>query len=211
MKNWYKIELGDLITEAKEIWTHVCDNIHEDNPVIKHMRKPNPYFTHVNLGVQSKQWSYFRELFNEITDEPCLLEFYVAEPHNYVANPHTDRGRSVAINIPVQVNLEKSDAYFGKYTNLDDYQHTSNYEPYTFKLIDSKGKAKQEINQHFRGKYQAELYDSVNFDKSVVFNPAMPHGGYNNSDEIRVLLSLSWFNTSFEEFTSKAKDLGYIL
>ena len=156
-------------------------------------------------------YDQIRELFNEITDEPCLLEFYVAEPHNYVANPHTDRGRSVAINIPVQVNLEKSDAYFGKYTNLDDYQHTAISNPYTFKLIDSKGKAKQEINQHFRGKYQAELYDSVNFDKSVVFNPAMPHGGYNNSDEIRVLLSLSWFNTSFEEFTSTAKDLGYIL
>lgn len=211
MKNWYKIEIDDLISAGKEIWKHVSDNIHEDNPVIKHMRKPNDYFTHVNLGVKSPKWADFRNLFSEITDEPCLLEFYVAEPCYYVAQPHTDRGRSCAVNIPIQVDLEKSDAYFGKYTSLDDYQHTSNNTPYTFKLMDSKGKAKQEINQHFQGKYEAELYDSVNFDKSVVFNPALPHGGYNKSDEIRVLLSLSWFNTSFEEFTSKAKDLGYIL
>ena len=112
----------------------------------------------------------------------------------------------------LNVLFSSKETFFIEYASLDVFLDITVTLPlYTFKLIDSKGKAKQEINQHFRGKYQAELYDSVNFDKSVVFNPAMPHGGYNNSDEIRVLLSLSWFNTSFEEFTSTAKDLGYIL
>lgn len=211
MKNWYKIEIEDLISAGKEIWTHVSDNIHEDNPVIKHMHIPNNYFTLVNLGRESPKWADFRNLFSEITNEPCLIEFYVGEPYHYKSQPHTDRGRSCAVNIPIQVDLEKSDAYFGKYTSLDHYQHTAISTPYTFKLTNSKGQSMKSSNIHFRGEYDAKLYDSVNFDKSVVFNPAIPHGGYNKSDKIRVLLSLSWFNTSFEEFTSKAKDLGYIL
>lgn len=204
MKNWYKIEIEDLISAGKEIWTHVSDNIHEDNPVIKNMHQANDYFTIINLGRKSPKWADFRNLFSEITDEPCLIEFFVGEPYYYISQPHTDRGRSCAVNIPIQVDLENSDAYFGKYTSLDDYQHTAISEPYQFETINS-------YNIEFKGRYDSKLYDSVNFDKSVVFNPIMPHGGYNQSDKIRVLLSLSWFNTSFEEFTSKAKDLDYIL
>ena len=78
---------------------------------------------HYSLGKVTPRWDYFRDHFKELSDIPMLIEFYTGMEKYYKSSPHTDRGRSVAINVPVEVDLQHSNAFFGKYFELDKYSH----------------------------------------------------------------------------------------
>jgi hypothetical protein len=212
MKNWYYIVVNNLIPDdAKTVWNIVKDNITDDNDDIRSQRKCTDFFYHVNLGQHNIKWNVLQQHYKSITPEIPLLEFYIAEPYYHMASPHTDRVRSVAINIPIQVDLENSNAFFGKSTNLEDYQHIKQQnKSYTFKITNAEGNVIEDRNENYKGVYHQEYYDNVKLTHPVLFNPAMPHGGWNKSNSKRVILSLSWFDINFEDFVTQCNDLGYL-
>ncbi len=161
-----------------------------------------------SLGKISKRWNYFRKHFQQLTDEQCLIEFYVGNKENYRSSPHTDRGRTVAINIPIKVDIENSTAFFGKHSDLSEYPAPKDLG-YNFKLEVKQTDFKAETNARYQGDYVEDLYDHVILDSPVLFNPAVPHGGWNRSNDSRVLMSLSFDSISYEQAHKKCVEMEY--
>src|SRR5210317_1418807 len=104
MKPHLKLDKLNVIDDAIDIWNTI-DHSKENNEDINFFRQASRTMGHYSLGKVTKRWDYFREPFKQLTDEQCLIEFYVGDKENYRSSPHTDRGRTVAINIPVKVDL----------------------------------------------------------------------------------------------------------
>jgi len=210
MKPHLKLDKLDVIDAAKEIWNTI-DHSKENNNDISFYRQASKTMGHYSLGKVTKRWDYFREYFKPLTDENCLIEFYVGDPFNYLSSPHTDRGRTVAMNIPIEVDYEKSNAYFGKYFGLENYPTYEGDEDfsYTFNLARKETDYKQETNPRYRGEYIPEFYDDVIIDSVVLFDPACPHGGWNKATTQRVLMSLSFDSLSYAEAHERCIELGW--
>lgn len=135
--------------------------------------------------------------------KPDLIEFFVGcrgvkDPSyvpwcykgqkvtGYWAGPHIDRGRRGALNIPVDVDIKNSRAFFGKHNDYMKYKSiVSNRETY-FELDD-------------------ENFYYHSYKKAALFNPLVPHGGENFGRE-RVLLTVSFFKVDYEYFVDKMFD-----
>ena len=207
MKPHLKLDKLDIIKDAVNIWNTI-DHSTENNEDIKFFRQASNTMGHYSLGKISKRWNYFRQHFQQLTDEQCLIEFYVGNKQNYRSSPHTDRGRTVAINIPIQVDIENSTAFFGKHSDLSKYPAPKDLG-YNFKLEVKETDYKAETNARYQGDYVEDLYDHVILDSPVLFNPAVPHGGWNRSNDSRVLMSLSFDSISYEQAHKKCVELGW--
>lgn len=208
MKPHLKLDkLLSVINEAKEIWNTIDQSI-ENNEDINFYRQAMPTMGHYSLGKGTQRWEYFRKNFYPLWEDPVLIEFYVGIPKTYKSSPHTDRGRSVAINIPVEVDLQNSNAFFGKYFGLKNYpsQNTNNYK---FSLNSKETRYKKEINERYQGDYIAEYYDNVTLDCPVLFDPSVPHGGYNKADTQRVLMSLTFDSLDYKTAYDRCIELGW--
>lgn len=207
MKPHLKLDQLDIVEDAKSIWYQI-DHSTENNQDINFFRQVSKTMGHYSLGKVTKRWDYFRKHFEELTNEPCVIEFYVGNKENYRSSPHTDRGRTVAINIPIKVDLENSTAFFGKYDELSKYPAPVNHG-YEFNIGTKHTDFKSETNQRYQGDYVEGLYEHVDLDWPVLFNPAVPHGGWNKSDDKRILMSLSFDSFSYEQAYNKCIDLGW--
>ena len=209
MKPHLRLDKLQIVEDAKQIWNTI-DHKTENNEDIKFYRQVSETMGHYSLGRWSKRWDFFREHFTKlIQDEQCLIEFYVGDKINYVSNPHTDRGRKVAINIPIKVDLENSTAYFGKHFDLAEYPEPASWRQYTFDLSTKDTKFKAETNTRYLGEYNENFYDHVDLDCPVLFNPCVPHGGWNRAQDKRVLMSLSFDSMSYEVAYNKCVELGW--
>ena len=208
MKPHLKLDKLKVIDDAVNIWNTI-DHSTENNLDIKFFRQASKTMGHYSLGKKTKRWDDFRENFKPFTDESCLIEFYVGNKENYVSNPHTDRGRTVAINIPIKVDLNNSTAFFGKHFDLSEYPAPSSRQKYTFDISTKETEFKAETNTRYLGEYNENFYDHVDLDCPVLFNPAVPHGGWNKSNDSRVLMSLSFDSMTYEQAYNKCVELGW--
>jgi len=191
-----------LVDDAKSIWNNLPKEKENNPSIIKH-RQCTPYFEHYVLGWKGELFDYYRNNFKSIIgNRGPLMEFYVCAPTNYVSSPHVDRGRTVGLNIPVEVDINLSTAFFGKYKDLNEYK--SSHREYTWNFEAPK------LNKPFKGMYEEHKFYHHPIDIPVIFNPAVPHGGWNKAETLRVLLSLSWDYISYEEAVSKFKEVGWI-
>lgn len=91
-------------------------------------------------------------------------------------SPHCD-SRNVAINIPIQTN---KDSYTVFYEEKDDFETPE---------VEINGE-----NKHTKAKRFSDIPScgSVYLDKPICLNTDLPHGVINNSEEDRILLSISF-------------------
>lgn len=208
MKPHLKLDKLYVIDDAIDIWNTI-DHSKENNEDIKFYRQVSSTMGHYSLGKFTKRWNYFRENFKQLTDEICLIEFYVGNKENYNSWPHTDRGRTVAINIPIKVDLENSTAFFGKHFDLSEYPAPASWQKYTFDISTKETEFKAETNTRYLGEYNEDFYDHVDLDCPVLFNPCVPHGGWSRAQDNRVLMSLSFVNMTYEQAYNKCVELGW--
>ena len=207
MKPHLKLDKLNVIDDAIDIWNTIDHSI-ENNEDINFYRQASKTMGHYSLGKITQRWDYFREYFKPLTDEQCLIEFYVGNKENYRSSPHTDRGRTVAINVPIKVDLENSIAFFGKHFDLAKYPAPKDFG-YNFNLTTKETDFKPETNQRYQGDYVEGLYDDVILDSLVLFDPAVPHGGWNKANDSRVLMSLSFDSLTYEQAYNKCIELGW--
>lgn len=212
MKNYYIINKDEIVEEAKGIWNLVKHDYTLKNPLVRKSFASSSTFWQVQLDPEYfvLEVKNFRSKFKEITNEGCLIDFYLGSPIDYRSNPHIDRGRRVAINIPIEVDLEASATYFGKYTDLEMYEHSRTERKFYAEMTDKDGKVVETIHPEWKGVFLPELYDIVELKTPVLFNPGKPHGGFNRSSTMRVIMSLSWKHTTFEDFVTGCKNLSWI-
>lgn len=210
MKNYYIFKMNTLNEYAKTLWDAVKDDYTTENILVRRSYAASDTFWQIQLDPLQASVDAMRLKFKKITNENCLVEFYLGSPKTYMSRPHVDRGRRVGLNIPIQVDLDNSATYFGKYNDLTMYDNSRVKREFSSTLTDSKGKLFEAINPEFKGIFVEDLYDIVRLENPVVFNAGKPHGGFNKSTNLRVIMSLSWTNTTFEEFINSSINLGYI-
>lgn len=122
---------------------------------------------------------------------PSIIEnikFFKVKSNGSVS-PHSD-SRNVAINIPVQTNNKNYTVF---------YNATDEYETPEIRIEEktSSTQAKRYIN--------AAAYDYLIIKHAICLNTALPHGVINESEEDRIILSIS-FIEEYDDFET-IKDL----
>lgn len=207
-KSFYELDNfpSAILKEAVSIWKNLPKE-KENNPAIKKYRQCNTHFGHYVIGRGNDQYEDFRNNFKKIiSEESPVLEFFVCAPIKYMSKPHRDRGRTVGLNIPIEVDIKNSLSFYQKFEDISNYKHRNEPEGYSWKLEDEKS-----ITKPFWGVYEEEKFDHHNLNVPVIFNPTNLHGGWNKSSKERILLSLSWLNVSFTDAVSKFKKEGWIV
>lgn len=110
------------------------------------------------------------------------IKFFKTIAKGHVS-PHCD-SRNVAINIPIQTN---KDSYTVFYEEKDDFETPE---------LKINGE-----NKHTKAKRFSDIPScgSVYLDKPMCLNTNLPHGVINNSEEDRILLSIS-FIEEYDDF-----------
>lgn len=211
MKNYYSINIENLVDQSLLIWNKVKNDKDETNEYVKRSYAASNTFWQIKVNTAMPECQELRNKFLKITPEKCTMDFYLGSAKNYISSPHIDRGRRIGLNIPIQVDLELSSTYFGRYTDLSKYEHTRTQRQFISTATDRNGNPIKNSNPHFMGSWDPDLYDVVRLESPVVFNSGMPHGGFNTGPDTRVLMSLSWVDTMFSDFVSKSKELEYIV
>ena len=115
--------------------------------------------------------------------------------------PHIDRGRSCAIQIPIEIDLKNNYTYAIKNNNYDDLIKPE---------IDHKpGKEGIEyVNNldHYFFKWDSSRYDMYNLEYPILQNVSVPHGGHNLNNNTRKFFSLTIKHTSYIEAKEQLKE-----
>jgi hypothetical protein len=113
------------------------------------------------------------------------LEIYYVKPFNKRMIPHIDRGRKTALQIPIDINYEKS------YTFSFNGRDVSKLEPDTSISFPWKNKEIVNVSDYYFFKWNDLLFDTYNLQLPILQNAAMPHGGSNFSNTTRIFYSMS--------------------
>ena len=167
-----------------------------------------------NLRFISKNYSHVPFEINGIN---FFLNFLVTLPNAGMWYTHVDLGRTFALNVPLQVNLEKG--YVLVYGGDD---HDDKSYPKLGKILDDISEVTPEIEEISRGRY-AEKYniktdedfaeyvksgkimkiwinatesdfEKIYLDKPMVLNAKIPHSWVNHDDKFRVVASLTAYD-----------------
>lgn len=151
--------------------------------------------TEVNPGIMRHYWLRVgHELFDYFPKETTTLEYYLNPPHVF-NGLHLDRGRFSALNIPVQVDTDRSLFGIGKTDDLSYY--TRKDDDYIFETTERGEKG------HFE--YEEDKMLHYNLEKPVLFNTKVPHGLMNKADTERILLSVT-FSKTYNEMKEILKE-----
>lgn len=113
------------------------------------------------------------------------LEIYYVKPFNKRMIPHIDRGRKTALQIPIDINYEKS------YTFSFNERDLAKLEPDKSISFPWKNKEVVNMSDYYFFKWDDKLFDTYNLQLPILQNAAMPHGGSNFSDSTRIFYSIS--------------------
>ena len=113
-----------------------------------------------------------------------MTAIFITAPRYGLADIHTDYIRHAVINIPAKVDLKNSLFMMGN--------ETCNAFPIS---EDDLNRKRPEVSSDRpppkRYPYEPEKYSVYNLEKPVLFNPQIPHGFANWSDEERAILSVT--------------------
>lgn len=103
---------------------------------------------------------------------------------------HIDSTRSCAVNFPLVVDHDRSGIVISKSdeaTHLDKFvENTSGASYPSWRDYAHDGKMKG----HFQ--HQPELTETYDVRKPIIFNTKLPHGGFNDSEAPRIILSIGY-------------------
>lgn len=117
---------------------------------------------------------------------PVGVEIYYNIPSTRI-RPHIDRGRRSALQIPIQADYENSYTFAAKTDDLSMIKHISAKHiprPTIPNIIHSP--------PSWFWEWDPEKYDTHPMDIPILENVSVPHGGYNNSRTMRILISISY-------------------
>jgi hypothetical protein len=116
------------------------------------------------------------------------IELYYFDPRRGRGQPHIDRGRKTAFQIPITVDIENSFTFSFKYDDLSmltpSKMHYTHYKNTSTRTINNP--------DHWFYEWDNNLYDMYSLEKPILQNAAMPHGGANLSKEPRIIFSCSY-------------------
>ena len=141
----------------------------------------NPYLKTINLSQD------FLQHVNTFLPLPLnSLELYLMVP-GVRPVPHIDRGRKVALQIPMELDINASYTFASKYEDLEMLTPL-NWE-YHYHRPDDKVVNKPKTSFF---EWDSNLYDMYNLELPILQNVSMPHGGVNNSKTNRFFISGSY-------------------
>ena len=114
------------------------------------------------------------------------LELYSIAP-NSLPVPHIDRGRKVALQIPLELDTNNTFTFAAKFENIklltpiDRQYHT---------IVDDAKIVNRPDYSFYE--WDSELYDTYNLELPILQHVEQPHGGTNRSTTVRVFLSGSY-------------------
>lgn len=143
------------------------------------------YTQYIDLSQECIQY-----ILNQFVDSSIIsnVKFFKTLAKNSVS-PHCDK-RNVAINIPVQTN---DDNYTVFYKDNGNYDNPN---------ISVNGKVSEVSAKRFA---DVEPLSTVVIKNAICLNTSVPHGVKNNSDQDRILLSISFID-KYDDF-NKIKEL----
>lgn len=99
--------------------------------------------------------------------------------------PHIDRGRKTAFQVPIEIDLQNS------YTYSLKGRDASVLTPADIKF---SREINNPINQpeHWFFDWKDDVFDQYNLERPILQNAAMPHGGANFGNSIRIFFSASY-------------------
>lgn len=115
------------------------------------------------------------------------MQIYFFDPMRGRGQPHIDRGRKTAFQVPISIDIENS--YTFSFNNEDISLLTPNdvYSHYSSNTVST-------INSptYWFYKWENSLFDKYSLEKPILQNAAQPHGGANFSKNPRIFFSCSY-------------------
>ncbi len=123
--------------------------------------------------------------------ETHSIDLYFVYPGGRMI-PHFDRGRKTAFQVPIEIDLQNSYTYSLKDRNIAALTPSKNV------------KFSREINnpinepEHWFFDWKDDAFDQYNLERPILQNAAMPHGGANFGNTVRIFFSGSYLK-EFDE------------
>lgn len=127
---------------------------------------------------------YIKEILNNFQNDTIVenIKFFKTLSHCEVS-PHTDK-RNVAINLPIFVDNKSYTVFYDSVNEIEN-------PTITIKNTIQTTKAKKFI--------KGKVIDKFYLNNAVCLNTNIPHGVINNSDNDRIIISIS-FREQFDDF-----------
>ena len=140
--------------------------------------------THAASAVNNEDTEYLSQF---LLIPPNSIElFYVS---NGMVNPHVDRGRKTALQIPVDFNCKKSFAYSVKHDDLSLL--TPVVGNFTSRKISPVSVPVNNPPNWFY-EWNDALFDKYNLEFPILQNVALPHGGVNYAEKGGAFFTISY-------------------
>jgi hypothetical protein len=156
-------------------------------------KTPELQWSEVHLAdvIPTDDLNYFRKKFEDIVPIDGIEVYTVLGPKRMA--PHIDRGRTCALQIPVDVDPANNYTYA---INTDDYEHLVKVGQ-----DHSRKDVKNIVNNvdHFFFNWDPLFYDTYNLEYPVLQNVSVPHGGHNLNNSVRRFISLTIKTTPYTE------------
>lgn len=158
--------------------------------------QPKEQWSHVHLAdtLDKNDTEYFTSRINALgLDTNDIVLYTVSGPRRMA--PHIDRGRSCAIQIPVDIDVENNYTFA---INTDDYEHLVK------KDFDHLQTAKDitdivNVKENYFYYWDPLYYDTYNLEYPILQNVSVPHGGHNITNTTRRFFSLTIKDISYED------------
>lgn len=138
---------------------------------------------HSASPVTGDDLKYFNKLLPLKTHS---MDLYFISPNGRML-PHFDRGRKTAFQVPIEIDLQNSYTYSLK--DRDVSVLTPVDEIFSREVNNA-------INQpeHWFFDWKEDVFDQYNLERPILQNAAMPHGGANFGDSVRIFFSASYLD-----------------
>jgi len=142
------------------------------------------YLTSLHTQYADRACAPIKDIISQFADQSMIenIKYFKIVANGHI-DPHCDK-RNVAINIPIKTNMNNYTVF---------YSFTDKYESPELQVNDTKT---QTTAKRFK---DARPVDKLVSKGAVCLNTSLPHGVQNNSNEDRIILSIS-FNRDFDNF-----------
>lgn len=180
------------ITVLKNFPTELWDEFKEYYNTNYKNKKPKMQWSEVHLAdvIPADDLHYFRKKFEHIIPINDIEIYTVLGPKRM--SPHIDRGRTCALQIPVEIDPANNYTYA---INTDSYEHLVRKEQ---KHLPGKSinKCVNDVEYYFYH-WDSNFYDTYNLEYPILQNVAVPHGGHNLNNTTRRFFSLTIKTTPY--------------
>lgn len=184
----------------------VLDNFSEE-VMNEFMNVYDMYFQGKDLRQNYSNLFYISNVNRDVVDKinaklpmpAASIQLYFFDPRRGRGQPHIDRGRKTAFQIPVLIDTENSYTFSFNNTDISLLKPRGEYSHYASESVNFVNNPK-----HWFYEWNDTLFDKYSLEKPILQNAAQPHGGANFSEKNRIFFSCSYkedFDTMKKHFS----------